>query len=75
MDRLRLCVGYQRYLLGLLDALGPPADFSGGLVEPALDVALPVLVEVRVRHHLVPFRRHLGVSGGRPGLWWQHNIT
>ena len=52
------------YLLGLLDARGPPADLPGGLVEPALDVALPVLVEVRIRHHLVPFRRHLGVLGG-----------
>ena len=52
------------YLLGLLDARGPPADLPGGLVEPALDVALPVLVEVRIRHHLVPFRRHLGVVGG-----------
>ena len=52
------------YLLGLLDARGPPADLPGGLVEPALDVALPVLVEVRIRHHLVPFRRHLGGLGG-----------
>ncbi len=30
------------------------------LVEPRLDVALPVLVEVRVRHHLVALGRHLG---------------
>lgn len=52
------------YLLGLLDACCPPADLPGGLVEPALDVALPVLVEVRVRHHLVTFRRHLGGLGG-----------
>ena len=56
--------GLQLYLLGLLDARGPPADLPGGLVEPALDVALPVLVEVRIRHHLVPFRRHLGGLGG-----------
>ena len=53
----------QSYLLGLLDALGPPADLPGGLVEPALDVALPVLVEVRIWHHLVPFCRHLGCFG------------
>ena len=28
-------LGEQCYLLGLLDARGPPADLPGGLVEPA----------------------------------------
>ncbi len=44
---------------GLGHAGAAPALLARGLVEPRLHVALPVLVEVRIRHHLVPLRRHL----------------
>ena len=40
-----------------------PAELAGGLVEPGLDVTLPILVEMGVGDHLVPFRRHGGVLG------------
>merc|ERR1719510_1829706 len=36
-----------------------PADLPGWLVEPSLDIVLPVLVEVLVRHDIVPLCRHL----------------
>ena len=35
-----------------------PAFLAGRLVEPGLDVTIPILVEVLVRHHLVAFGRH-----------------
>ena len=28
-----------------------PAFFTSGLVEPGLDITIPILVEVRIRHH------------------------
>lgn len=46
--------------LGGLGNSGPaPALLASGLVEPGLDISVPVLVEVPIRHHLVPFGRHL----------------
>ena len=35
-----------------------PTFFAGGLVEPGLNVSVPIFVEVLVRHHLVAFGRH-----------------
>ena len=50
-------------LFSLFNACCSPADLPGRLVEPALDIALPVLVEVRIWHHLIPFCWHLGCLG------------
>ena len=35
-----------------------PAFFASGLVEPGLDITIPIFVEVRIGHHLVTFGRH-----------------
>ena len=34
--------------------------FPGGLVEPCLNISIPVFVKVRIRHHLIALSRHLG---------------
>jgi hypothetical protein len=43
---------------GLLHTGGVSAVFAGGLVEPRLDVALPILVEMAIGNHIIPFGRH-----------------
>ena len=34
--------------------------FPGGLVEPCLNISIPVFMKVRIRHHLIALSRHLG---------------
>jgi len=38
---------------GLLDAVTAAPKFAGWLIEPSFDVALPVLVEVPIRDHII----------------------
>lgn len=38
---------------GFLDAVLPPAIFTGRLVEPAAYKSLPILVEVPIRDHII----------------------
>jgi hypothetical protein len=48
---------------GLLNPGRATADLPGGLVEPGLDVPLPILVEMGIGNHLVAFGRHDGAGG------------
>ena len=43
---------------GLGHAVLAPPLLAGGLVEPSLDVPLPILMEMGIGHHLVAFGRH-----------------
>lgn len=43
---------------GLLDAGGVSAVFAGWLVEPRLNVTLPILVEMAIRNYIIPFGCH-----------------
>lgn len=44
--------------LCFLDTVLPPSVFAGWLIEPSLDVPLPVLVEVNIWDNVVALRRH-----------------
>jgi hypothetical protein len=43
---------------GLLDTVGVSAEFASGLVEPRLHKSLPILVEMAIRNHIIPFGSH-----------------
>jgi hypothetical protein len=51
--------GPRRNLGSLGNAGLAPSFLARGLIEPGLDVSVPVLVEVPIGHHLVPFGRHV----------------
>ena len=42
--------------------------FPGGLVEPGLHITVPILMEVGIWDHLIPFGRHLEV-------FWMLSVT
>ena len=66
-NRLQLVGRPGGHLPGLLNTLLMPPDFPGRLVEPALNVFLPFLVEVPVWHHVIPFGRHGDTERERVG--------
>jgi len=49
----------------LLQSLRMTSDLTSWLIEPCLDVLLPILVEMAIRNHVITFRRH-GAPGEKP---------
>jgi len=43
---------------GLLESLRMTPDLAGRLIEPCLHVLLPILVEMAIGDHVIPFGRH-----------------
>ena len=46
---------------GFLDAVLPTAVFTGGLVKPATYKALPILMEVPIRDHIISLTHFVSV--------------
>ena len=57
-DGPQLAMGPRGHLTGFGLSLVAAALFAGRLVEPRLNVALPILVEVAVGDDIVPLGRH-----------------